>query len=53
MQTVIETASLHETTCKFVNDNDLAVLDNVVDIVLHYSVSLYRLIYVVEQSHVL
>ena len=53
METVVETTTHHKTACELVNDDDLAVLDNVVDIVLHYAVSLDSLIYVVEQCHIL
>ncbi len=50
VQTVIEAAAHHKTSGKLVNDDDLAVLDNVVDIVFHYTVSLESLIYMVQQS---
>ena len=50
MQTVVEAASHHKTAGKLVNDNYLAVLDDIVDIVLHNAVCLQRLIDVVQES---
>ncbi len=53
MQTVVETASHHETSGEFINDDNFAVLYNVIYLVLHYTVSLDSLIDVVEKSHIL
>ena len=53
VQTVVVAASEHQTAGEFVNDNDLAVLDNIVDIKLHDTVCTDSLVDVVEQSGVL
>ena len=52
MQTVAETAAVHETTGKFVDNQDLAVLHDVVHIPLHQVVGTKRLIHIVVQLHV-
>ena len=45
-------ASEHQTSRKFVNDDDLAVLDDIIHIALHNSVCADRLVDVVEQGHI-
>ena len=52
MKSLVETSAVHKTTCKFVNDDNLAVLYNVVNVKLHNAVSLDSLIYVVLNCEV-
>ena len=52
MQAFIITTPLHQTTGKFVNDNDLTVFNNVVDLVVHTAVGLDSLVDMVQQGHI-
>ena len=52
MKSVVESSSLHYTSCKFVYDKNFSVLYNVVDIFFHNAVCLDCLIDVVEQGHI-
>ena len=52
MQTVVVASAHHDTSRELVNDEDFAVLYNVVGISLHGTVSLDSLIYVVEKGKV-
>ena len=53
MQTFIVASAVHQTTRKFVNDDDLALLvDNVLYISLHYAARLDSLIDVMSDSHI-
>ena len=53
MQTVIETSAYHDTARELVNDKDLAVLNNVVDVLSHRTVSLDSLIDMMQKRHIL
>ena len=53
VESVVVAAAEHQTSGELVNDNDLAVLDNVVNVQLHDSVCTDSLVDVVEQSGVL
>ena len=52
MQTFVEASAVHQTACKFVNNDNLAVLNNVVNVELHYAVSLDSLVNVVLEREV-
>ena len=52
MQTVAEAAAVHETTGKFVDNQDLTVLHDVVHIPFHQVVGTKCLIHIVVQLHV-
>ena len=52
VQTVVIAAPKHKAAGKFVDYYDLAVFYNVVNIPFHNAVGFYRLVYVVEQSHI-
>ena len=52
MQTLVITAAVHESAGEFIDDDDLAVLDNVVDITLHEAPCLHGLIDVVRERGV-
>ena len=53
MKTFVKTTAVHKTTCKFVNDDNFAVLDNIVNIKLHNAVGLDSLIYMVLNCKVI
>ena len=53
VQTLVEASAVHQTACELVDDDDLAVLDNVVNVELHYAVSLDCLVDVVRNREVL
>ena len=52
MQTLAVAAAEHDTTRELVNDKYLPVLDDIVDVTLHYAVRTERLIYVVREGGV-
>ena len=49
MQTLVIAAAVHEAAGEFVDDDDLAVLDDVVDVALHDAAGLHGLIDVVRR----
>ena len=49
MQTLVIAPTVHQTTRKLVDDDDLAVLDDVVDVLFHQPTRLHRLIDVVRE----
>ena len=53
MQTLVVPAADHQTSGELVHDDDLTILDHIVDIPLHDTVSLDGLVDVVGQGHVL
>ena len=53
MQTVVETASKHKASGKFVNDYYFSVFYNIIYIYMHNSVSLQRLINMMQQRHII
>ena len=53
VQTLAVAAAEHETAGELVDYDDLAVLDDVVDVALHDAVGLKRLVYVVSEGGVL
>ena len=52
VQTVIETTSQHLTSGKLVDDDNFAVLDDIVDILPHHAVCFQCLVDMVQQRHV-
>ena len=53
VETIIIAAAHHKTACELVNDNDLALVYNVVDILLHNAVCLDSLVDMVKKCGVL
>ena len=52
MQTIVEAAAVHQAAGVLVNDNDLAVLDDVVNIAVHDAARLDGAVDVVAQRHI-
>ena len=53
MQTIIETTSEHKTACKFINNDNFTVFNNVVNISFHNTMSFDCLIYMMKKSHII
>ena len=52
MQTVTVTSARHYTSCKFINNHNLAVLNNVLLVAVHNTISLQGLVDVVLKLHI-
>ena len=53
MQTLVIAAAVHQAAGELVDDDDLAVLDDVVDVTLHNAARLHRLMDMVQQRGIL
>ena len=52
MQTFVVAAALHQTAGEFVNDDDLSVLNDIVDLILHAAMCFNRLVDMMQQGDV-
>ena len=52
VQTLVEAAPEHESSGELIDYNDLAVLDNILDVTVHTAVSLDRLVHMVQYGEV-
>ena len=52
MKSLVVTPAVHDTSGKLVNDQHLSVLDDIIDITLHYAVRADRLLYVVGYGYI-
>ena len=47
VQALVKASAVHKTTCKFINNDNFAVFNNIVNIEFHNTVSLDSLVYMV------